>query len=121
MNKNLIVNTIAAVLIVLVFCWVFSTHSTRKVPGVDVPIMIIVKDGIYQPSLIQVPAGKPVLLQFLREDNGACSATVVFPQLNLSYSLPLDQKFTITLQPHEKGEIDFTCQMGMYRGKIIFS
>lgn len=121
MNKTLLVNIIAALLIMSVFWWRFGNHTSANVLGVDVPIQILVKDGLYQPALIQVPAGKVITLQFLREDNGACSSTVVFQQLHLSYPLALNQLTTVILPPHDKGEMDFTCQMGMYRGKIIYT
>jgi plastocyanin domain-containing protein len=120
-NSLLIVNVIAALLIIFIFWWFFGGHTKVMVAGVDEPIKILVKNGIYQPALIQVPADKQVKLHFLREDTSTCSAMVVFTQLKLSYPLALNQLTTITLPPHEKGEIDFTCQMGMYRGKIIFS
>lgn len=110
------VNIIAALLVLFVLWWFFGT---QQVKSADTAVTILVKDGIYQPALIQVPANKPVILHFLREDDGACSANVVFPQLKVSYQLPKNQTITVELPPQSKGTLDFTCQMGMYRGKIV--
>lgn len=112
-------NVIAVVLIALVVWWFFANKLKPSMAAKDMPVKIVVKDGVYQPSLIQIPAHKQVMLHFVREDDSACSKTVVFTQLKLSYELPLNQVVTISLPPQDQGEIDFTCQMGMYRGKII--
>ena len=115
------VNVIALALIGAVIWWFFGGKLRPAVATADVPITILVKDGIYQPSLVQIPANKEVTLHFLREDESACSKTVVFTQLNLAYELPMNKVVTVVLPPQKEGELDFTCQMGMYRGKIIIS
>lgn len=113
------VNVIAALLIVFVLWWFFGAKSNSVKVAVDVPITIVIKDGVYQPSFIQIPANKPVILHFLRQDDGACAGNVVFPQLKLSYQLPKNKVVTVELPPQQAGALDFTCQMGMYRGKIV--
>ena len=44
---------------------------------------------------------------------------VLLPLLGVSADLPLGQAIKIELIPQDKGEHEFTCQMGMYRGKLI--
>ena len=116
----LLVNGIGLVLAIIIFWWFFGS-KTRVVSfsSEGSAIDILVKDGIYQPSSIQVPAGKPITLRFLREDKSACSEYVLFSSINLSYQLPINKPFVITLPPQPAGEIEFTCQMKMYRGKLI--
>ena len=113
------VNVIAAFLIVFVLWWFFSGKSNAVKAAVDAPINIVIKDGVYQPSFIQVTANKPIILQFLRQDDSACAATVVFPQLKLSFQLPKNRTVNVELPPQKPGILDFQCQMGMYRGKLV--
>ena len=79
---------------------------------------ILVKEGVYQPALIQISARKPATLRFLREDQTPCSEVVIFPTLNQNYFLPLNKVVEIILPPQSVGEIEFECSMKMYRGKI---
>ncbi|GAX91632.1 cupredoxin domain-containing protein [Effusibacillus lacus] len=79
---------------------------------------ILVKGG-YTPDVIVVHRGKPVRLQFLREDKSSCSEMVVFPDFEKSMMLPFGKKVTVELLPNDAGSYPFTCQMGMYRGTLI--
>ncbi len=115
------VNIIAAILIVMVIWWFFGNKLKPMVATAELPFTIVIKDGIYQPALIQIPANKEVSLQFLREDDNPCAATVTFPQLQLSYELPKNKIVKVVLPPQPTGTLDFTCQMGMYRGKLVVS
>ena len=115
----IIVNVSALLLIIFVIWWFFGSRPKAKFVGIDVPIRIAVKDGVYDPSHVQIPAGKQVTLYFVRHDATPCADTVVFAQLNASYALPINQTVEVIIPPQEPGEIDFTCQMGMYRGKLI--
>ena len=115
----MIVNTIGLVLVVFVLWWFFGAKHYMEFAKADEPIFIMVKDGVYMPALISVPAGKVIRLRFRREDASACASTVIFTQLHFSYQLPLNQMVDIVLPPQKKSEIDFTCQMGMYRGKVM--
>ncbi len=115
------VNIIAAALIVFVLWWFFGDKLTSATAAADVPFTIVIKNGVYQPSLINIPANKPVILHFLREDDGACASTVIFPQLKMSFELPKNKVVAVELPPQPPGMMDFTCQMGMYRGKLVIN
>lgn len=114
----LIINSIAAVLIIFVAWWFFGSQPAVELAS-ETSITVLVKDGVYQPSYIQIPVGKEFILRFVRYDTAPCASTVQFSQLNLAYQLPIKTVTEIKLPPQAAGEIDFTCQMGMYRGKII--
>lgn len=79
---------------------------------------ILVKNG-YNPSRIFVQSGKPVRFEFTRVETGACDGMVVFPDFEKSATLPAGEKVVVELPPMKTGSYDFTCQMGMFRGKII--
>lgn len=116
-NDILIVNGIAAVLIVFAYWFFFS--GTPTPPLVNNPITIVVKDGMYFPSMINVHSGKEVKMTFVRKDTASCAGVVNFPQLNMTYELPINKNVDILLPPLQKGEVDFVCPMGMYHGKLV--
>ncbi|MBI3661039.1 cupredoxin domain-containing protein [Candidatus Acetothermia bacterium] len=81
-------------------------------------VMVLVKGG-YTPDVIVVEHGKPVRLNFRREETASCSEMVIFPDFNKSAKLPEGQTIAIELMPDKTGEYEFQCQMGMLRGKLI--
>ena len=80
--------------------------------------MILVKGG-YTPDVVVTEAGIPIRLSFLREESGACSERVVFPDFRKSTLLPEGEKVTVQLPAAKAGEYGFQCEMGMLRGKLI--
>ena len=80
--------------------------------------MILVKGG-YTPDVIVVQHGKPVRFNFRREETAACSEMVVFSQFGKSAQLPTGETIPVEFLPEQSGEYEFTCQMGMLRGKVI--
>jgi plastocyanin domain-containing protein len=80
--------------------------------------MILVKGG-YTPDIIVVQHGKPVRLSFRREETAACSEMVVFGDFGKSAKLPEGEIVPVEFLPEQPGEYEFTCQMGMLRGKLI--
>ena len=115
----ILVNLAGLVLIGLTLWWFFGSKPVAMLAKSDKPITILVKEGVYQPSRIQIASGKSIKLRFIREDATPCAEAVVFPQLTISHSLPLHQPIEFTIPPQPKGELDFTCQMAMYRGKSV--
>ena len=80
--------------------------------------MVLVKGG-YTPDVIVVEAGKPVRLNFVRQESASCSEMVLFPAFNKSATLPEGQTVPVEFLPKDRGEFEFSCQMGMFRGKLI--
>ncbi len=80
--------------------------------------MILVKGG-YTPDTIVVRAGKPVRLNFRREETASCSDKVVFTDFNKSADLPTGETVPVELLPKQAGEYAFGCPMGMFRGRLI--
>ncbi len=80
--------------------------------------MVLVKGG-YTPDVLLVQHGKPVRLNFRREETAACSEMVVFNDFGKSARLPTGETVPIEFLPEKPGEYEFTCQMGMFRGKVI--
>lgn len=80
--------------------------------------MVLVKGG-YTPDVIVVQHGKPVRLNFRREETAACSEMVIFNDFGKSVQLPTGATVPVEFLPDKPGEYEFSCQMGMFRGKLI--
>ncbi|MDQ2903004.1 MAG: cupredoxin domain-containing protein [Chloroflexota bacterium] len=80
--------------------------------------MVLVKGG-YTPDVIIVQRGKPVRLNFRREETAACSEMVIFNDFGKSAQLPTGETVPVEFLPDKAGEYEFSCQMGMFRGKLI--
>lgn len=102
------------------FFWLKRARGTRaaETSGGYQEAMILVKGG-YTPDTIIVTRGKPVRLNFRREETAACSEKVVFQDFNKSADLPTGELVPVELLPKEPGEFEFACQMGMFRGRLV--
>ena len=80
--------------------------------------MVLVKGG-YTPDVIVVEAGKPVRLNFVRQESASCSEMVLLPAFDKRATLPEGETVALEFVPKESGEYEFACQMGMFRGKIV--
>jgi plastocyanin domain-containing protein len=78
----------------------------------------ITVDGGYQPSRVQVQAGRPVRLIFHRLDPSSCVAQVIVPDFQRSLDLPLNARASLELPPLEPGVYPFHCGMAMVRGSL---
>jgi plastocyanin domain-containing protein len=78
-----------------------------------------VVSGGYSPDTIRVEAGRPVRLVFERQEADPCSEMVIFDSLGVTAELPEGDLVPVEFTPNEPGELEFTCQMGMLRGKVI--
>jgi plastocyanin domain-containing protein len=112
------INIIGLLLILGIVKWFWLTKPTLSTHASET-ITIVVKDGIYQPAVIKIKAGQVITLNFLRQDPTPCSEMVIFPELNISMTLPLSSKKSLTIEPKNPGRYPFTCQMGMYKGTLI--
>ncbi|MBI2792940.1 MAG: cupredoxin domain-containing protein [Gammaproteobacteria bacterium] len=110
---------IAGLLLIGLIVWWFWFSKLNTITKVEDFVEIKVKDGVYQPAFIQVKANHPVTLRFIREDATPCAEVVVFSSLNISEILTLNKPKDIVLTFKNLGEYEFTCQMGMYKGKIV--
>ncbi len=113
------INAGALVVIALIVWWFWlSSPRARRETG-SAPIDILVDDGVYTPARIEVPAGHPVVLRFLRKDPSPCAEKVLFDDLSIAADLPVDKPKDIEIPAAEPGEHEFTCQMRMYRGTLV--
>lgn len=102
------------------FFWLKRAKGARasETSGGYQEAMILVKGG-YTPDTVIVARGKPVRLNFRREETAACSEKVIFEGFNKSADLPTGELVAVELMPKEAGEFGFACPMGMFRGRLI--
>ena len=122
MDSAEVIVVVAAIAAIGFVLWYFfgereATAATVDERGVQ-EVKITVKGG-YSPDVIVVKAGKPVRLDFYRDETASCSEQVVFGDFGVARDLPAFKTTTIELTPTEAGEYTFTCGMSMLRGKLV--
>ena len=100
----------------------FLTHSPAfaVAPGNAGPqrARIEVKGG-YSPAVVRVRAGRPVRLEFYRDEASGCTEEVVLPDFGIRTFLPPHRTTPVEFTPQRAGSYEFTCGMGMVRGRVI--
>ena len=79
---------------------------------------IVVRGG-YTPAMVEARTGAPLRLTFDRQEDGDCSARVVFPELALSRFLPPFEQTVVEFTPTRPGRYAFTCGMNMLHGTLV--
>jgi plastocyanin domain-containing protein len=114
--------TVAGVLLIAGVAWFFFGGRARAVaqlsPGGVQTLHVTVKGG-YSPDTLVVKRGRPVRIEFDRQENASCSDTVVFGDFGISRPLPAFRTTTVDLTPEKAGAYEFTCGMSMIRGRLI--
>ena len=123
MSAAQIIVTVGGLLVIAGIAWFFGGPRgegiTAKVTSTGFQEAMILVRGAYNPDVIVVQHGKPVRLTFRREETAACSERVLFPDFNRSADLPEGELVPVEFTPSEPGEYEFSCAMGMLRGKLI--
>ena len=81
-------------------------------------VTIAVRGG-YEPRTVRVKAGAPVRLVFDRQETSGCSEEVVLPDFGVRRFLPAHQRTSVDLASVRPGSYEFTCGMGMLRGRLV--
>ncbi len=113
-------SALALIAFIVWFFWLKRSVGFRatETSGGYQEAMILVKGG-YTPDTIIVRSGRPVRLNFRREETASCSDKVIFGDFQKSAELPTGQTVAVELLPKEPGEYGFACPMGMFRGRLI--
>lgn len=94
----------------------FVTRSADTTARREVRVRV---RGGYVPDTIRAEAGVPLRIVFCREESAPCSEQVIFPAFGKSATLPPGEQVAVDLLPEEPGEYEFTCALGMLRGKLV--
>jgi sulfite exporter TauE/SafE/copper chaperone CopZ len=85
--------------------------------GVQVVKMAVEYSG-YNPDVIKIKAGVPVRWEIEGKQISGCTSQIVIPDLNIKKSLNSGLNVIEFTAPN-KGTLNFSCWMGMVRGKFI--
>ncbi len=75
----------------------------------------------YEPARVNLRAGVPARLTFIRTTDKTCGTDVLFPALNIKRALPLNEAVVIELTPAKAGDLAFVCGMNMLKGVVVVS
>jgi plastocyanin domain-containing protein len=75
--------------------------------------------GGYSPAVVRVRAGRPVRLEFYRDETSGCTEEVVLPDFGIRTFLPPHRTTSVEFTPQRAGSYEFTCGMGMVRGRVV--
>ena len=81
-------------------------------------VTVAVRGG-YEPATVRVKAGRPVRLVFDRQETSSCSEELVIPDFGIRQFLPAHRQTTVELTAPRPGTYEFTCGMGMLRGRLV--
>jgi plastocyanin domain-containing protein len=117
--------TLAGIVAIVWVNWYFFLAAQRPVAaaasGTGPQSVRIVVEGGYSPSVVTVEAGRPVRLEFERRESSGCTEEVVVPDFGIRTFLPAHQVTPVQFTPVKPGTYEFTCGMGMVRGRLIAS
>ncbi len=94
-----------------------AVEANASAGGVQ-EITITVQGG-YDPAMVRVRSGARVRLIFDRQETSGCSDEIVLPDFGVRRFLPPLEKTTIEVTPRAPGSYEFTCGMGMLRGRLV--
>ena len=122
MDASEILVTVGGALAAIWVVWFFFLGERRQVQaetsGAVQRARVVVKGG-YDPDVIVAEMGRPLQIDFYRDENAGCSDTVVFGDFGISRPLAPFKTTSVEITPNRPGEFTFTCGMNMLRGKLI--
>jgi plastocyanin domain-containing protein len=82
-------------------------------------IAIRADDKGFTPSAVALKKGTPATLTFTRTSDDTCAKEVVFPEINLKKSLPLNAPVDVDVPTDGARTLAFTCGMGMFKSSVL--
>lgn len=90
--------------------------AASAVPVREVEVQV--HHGAYHPSRVEVKAGIPLRLRFLKTDWDGCTRDVVL-WTGERHTLPTGEPVVVDVGPLNAGTYAFVCGMGMVKGSIV--
>jgi len=96
---------------------VLSRRATRRADGTQEATVVV--DRGYVPSRIELEAGVPTVLRFVRREDDPCTEMLVCELLPSQHRLVAHGETEVRFTPPRPGRYAFTCGMGMYSGELV--
>ncbi len=93
--------------------------AVAKVGATGLQQAVIRVEGGYSPSKVRLVAGRPARLVFVRREDASGSEEVVIPDLGIRRFLPVGQRTNVDLPASRPGTYEFTCGLGLLRGRLV--
>lgn len=123
MTTSLLLAILASVALALTLLAILLAVKTRcshaRIDRDGFQELEIVVKGKYRPDFVVVRRGIPTRLHFIRQEDAPCSDRVIFSEFHGGSRLPAYQTTTINFIPTKCGEFLFTCEFGMYQGRLV--
>jgi plastocyanin domain-containing protein len=98
-----------------------ANRISAAASGVRTGYAIQVTEDGYNPSVLHLPAGQPVSIEWVTENTQTCARSVVIPGLDYAKILPPTGRIQLDIPPQAKGTVlRYTCSMGMYPSELVF-
>jgi len=94
--------------------------QNQPAPQSEQIVMMNVTASGFEPSVFTVQQGVPVKWIINGVNVTGCTSTIIVPSYNISKSLKTGEN-VVQFTPRSKGIINFSCGMGMVRGKFVVS
>lgn len=102
------------------YFWFSEKKAVKVTSGTGgIQEAVIKVKGGYSPDVLEFEQGKPIKLNFVREETAACSEEVIFSDFNKKATLTPFKTVPVELNIDKPGEYGFQCGMGMLKGKLI--
>lgn len=121
MDTSEILVLVGGVIAIAAVLWYFfgerEAVAAIETGGVQ-EVKITVKGG-YTPDVVRVKQGRPVRLDFYRDETNSCSEQVIIGDFGIARDLPAFRTTQVEFTPDKAGEFTWTCGMNMLRGKLV--
>lgn len=96
-----------------------SSSAQNKTPGAAEQIVTMkVTSSGFEPNILNVKQGVPVKWVIDGVNVTGCTSTIILPSFGISKNLKSGENI-VQFTPQNKGNIAFSCGMGMVRGKFV--
>jgi plastocyanin domain-containing protein len=99
-----------------------STESPSLSGAAPGELRVVASEHGFTPSSLAIPKGAPGALAtvgFVRTTDQTCATEVVFPELDIKKTLPLNVLVAIDVPSDSARTLTFQCGMGMYKGSLL--
>ena len=86
------------------------------------PLRVTASEHGFSPASLALPKGAPgskATVTFVRTTDKTCATEVVFPELNVTRPLPLNQAVDVDVPTDVARTLTFQCGMAMYKGALV--
>jgi plastocyanin domain-containing protein len=99
-----------------------SESSASLPPAAPGEIRVVANEHGFSPASLSIAKGTPgsmATLSFVRTTEQTCATEVVFPELDIKKTLPLNEAVAVNVPSDADRTLTFQCGMGMYKGALL--